>query len=371
MPIVKASRKTGAASVDRSVLMTLAGQNNDLKLVNEWREIQKVKTTYTSNLADKCDGAGRIHASFLQHGTDTGRLSSRNPNLQNIPARHPTLGRRVRQAFVVDDDQSARIYCDYSQIELRLLAWITGCQSLTEAYEGRAYMALLDGRIDYQTYRTRRESEGSTDVHGAVAQSVFSVSPTDPDFKRYRSAAKIINFGVPYGAGPRLLSDNPQLRLSDKDARAFFEQYHQNNPEIGWTKSRLIQKMLGDPLTRFVNWAGRTRHGPKLRSAQEDMRSKAERAMFASLVQGSAAELTRFSIVSIWKAQNRGELPCSSTSTVHDEVQVDCSIHDAKDVAIKVQELMESFTGLFGTIPVVADLEITKTSWANKEEYKP
>jgi DNA polymerase I-like protein with 3'-5' exonuclease and polymerase domains len=101
------------------------------------------------------------------------------------------------------------------------------------------------------------------------------------------------------------------------------------------------------------------------------MRSKAERAMFASLVQGSAAELTRFSIVSIWKAQNRGELPCSSTSTVHDEVQVDCSIHDAKDVAIKVQELMESFTGLFGTIPVVADLEITKTSWANKEEYKP
>ena len=367
LPVVKASKKTGEASVDRSVLLVLDGEHEGVADLMEWRELEKVRTTYTDSLIDKVDPNGRLHASFVQHGTDTGRLSSRGPNLQNIPVRS-SGGKRVREAFVTDNGQ-ARIYCDYSQIELRLLAWITGCRNLTEAYDSRAYMGLLDDRYGYESYRRRRVSEPSTDVHGVVAQSVFGADPADGDWKKKRRAAKIINFGVPYGAGPKLLSDNPQLRLSDREARKYFNEYHRKNPEIATTKQALFRSMLGDKWTRFVNWAGRTRHGPGLRHPNERIRAGAERAMFASLVQGSAAELTRFSIVRLWTAQQNGELPGVSTSTVHDEVQVDCQASDAAEVARKTQAVMEDFTGLFGSIPVIADLEITHTNWAEKEDY--
>jgi len=367
LPVTKLT-KGGAASVDRSVLLELSAANPALLRLNEWREIFKVRSTYTDSLVAKCDSNGRLHASFVQHGTDTGRLSSRNPNLQNIPSRHPKLSKAVRQAFVVDEG-TARVYCDYSQIELRLLAWTTGCRSLTKAYDSPAYMQLVGRTIDYDTYRKQRRCEPSTDVHGAVAESVFGATKGSADFKRARSAAKIINFGVPYGGGPKLLTDNPSTRLSKRDARNYFNQYHQNNPEIEATKRRLIDSMIGHPETRFVNWAGRTRHGAKLRHPAENIRARTERGMFASLVQGSAAELTRFSIVRLWEAQQRGEMPAISTSTIHDEVQVDCQVGDLREVASLTQQIMEDFTGLFGSVPVIADLEVTMTDWSAKEDY--
>jgi DNA polymerase-1 len=202
-----------------------------------------------------------------------------------------------------------------------------------------------------------------------VAQSVFGADPGSADFKRARSAAKVINFGVPYGAGWRLLSENPQLRLTETEARSFFTAYHASNPEIQSTREALFKRMLHDPQTRFVNWAGRARHAPKLRHPAEDLRSSAERAAFASLVQGSAAELTRFTLVRLWQAQESGELPAVTTSTVHDEVQVDCAVDAVPFVAEFVQRTMEDFSGMFGTIPIIAEVEWSRSNWANKEPY--
>ena len=367
LPIMSRTKR-GAPAVDKAALTQLAKQHEGIEPLMEWRARYKVRNTYTDSLIDKCDRHGRIHASFVQTGTATGRLSSRNPNLQNIPSRHPELSKLVRRAFVVDPDK-ARIYCDYSQIELRLLAWATENPVLTASYESAAYMELLAGRIDYEQYRIRRQSEDAADVHGMVAQRVFGADPSDPDFKRKRSASKIINFGVPYGGGPNLLASNPELMLSEKVAKQYFHQYHQQNPEIEKTKTRLLRKMRNNPETAFVNWAGRVRHGKRLDWADADIVAEEERSMFASLIQGSAGELTRFSLVKLWHLQQTGKLPGITTSTVHDEIQVDCAESDVAEVASIVQREMEAFTGLFGTIPVIADLEVTNTHWAAKEDY--
>ena len=163
---------------------------------------------------------------------------------------------------------------------------------------------------------------------------------------------------------------NPQLRLSEKEARSYHRAYHHRNPEIEATKTKLLRKMRDDPNASFTNWTGRKRHGKRLLWTDKSLVSEEERSMFACLVQGSAAELTRYSIVRLWLLQQRGELPAVTTSTVHDEIQVDCDLSDAKEVALIVQKEMEAFTGLFGSVPVIADLEITKTNWADKKEYE-
>ena len=294
--------------------------------------------------------------------------NSRSPNLQNVPTRHKELAKLVRQGFLLGQ-RRGRIYCDYSQIELRVLAWASGSRVLTEAYESPAYMDLLAGRVGYDAYRTRRQSEPSNDVHGLVCKRVFGVDEAHPDWKNKRRAAKVINFGVPYGGGPNLLAGNPELRLPKAEAKAFFAQYHRQNPEIEYTRGALFDKMRRDPDLKFVNWAGRTVHGRRLTWRAEEVRASEERSVFASLIQGSAGELTRFSIVRLWLLQQQGKLPAISTSTVHDEVQVDCDVGDIPDVAREVQRVMEDFTGSFGTIPVVADLEVTTTNWAEKKDY--
>ena len=248
------------------------------------------------------------------------------------------------------------------------VAWITGNATLTKAYESDAYDAYWGGRIEYDEYRKQRQSEDPVDIHGLVAQRVFGADPSSPDFKRKRSASKINNFGVPYGGGPNLLQSNPELRMDEKTARQYHAAYHRANPEIEQTRTKLLRKMRDNQLS-FKNWAGRSKHGKRLDWTDETLRSEEERSMFACLVQGSAAELTRFSIVQLWAAQQRGEMPATSTSTVHDEIQVDCDVADVPDVARGVQKIMENFRGLFGSIPVIADLEVSTTNWADKEDW--
>lgn len=361
--------KGGQPSVDKAALSDFIAVHPGMEPLLEWRAFYKVRSTYTDTLAAKADAAGYVHPSFNQGGAASGRLSSSAPNFQNIPSRHPVLSKMVRRAFTVDDGK-ARVYCDYSQIELRMLAWITGNQTLTAAYQSDAYDRLCWGQIDYDTYRNERQSEDAADIHGLVAQRVFGAAPSDPDWKRKRSASKIINFGVPYGGGPNLLINNPDLRMDEKVAKQWHAAYHGANPEIEQTKKKLLRKMRDGDLT-FVNWAGRMRHGHRLEWGDEALRSEEERSMFACLVQGSAAELTRYSIVRLWMLQKQGKIPGISTSTVHDEIQVDCDVSDVREVALAVQREMEAFTGLFGPVPVIADIETTISTWAEKEDYKP
>ena len=369
-PVTRITKRGGQPAVDRAALSEFIPMHAGIEPLMEWRARFKILTTYTDSLIDKADSNGRVHPSFNQGGAASGRLSSSRPNFQNIPSRHPVLSKLVRKAFVVGEGKG-RIYCDYSQIELRMLAWITDNQTLLSAYQSDAYDRLCFGHIDYETYRQVRKGEDATDVHALVAERVFGVPPSDPEFKRMRSAAKIINFGVPYGGGASLLMSNPQLRLTEKQARTYHRAYHQRNPEIEKTKAALLRKMKADPELSFQNWTTRARHGKRLEWADTSLVAEEERSMFACLVQGSAAELTRFSLVRLWLAQKRGEMPAITTSTVHDEIQVDCDQSDMQEVSLAVQREMEAFTGLFGPVPVIADLETTITNWADKKDYKP
>jgi len=366
------TRKTrgGQAAVDKAALYELAPRHAGIEPLMEWRARYKILTTYTDSLIDKADDAGRVHPSFNQMGAASGRLSSSKPNFQNVPSRHPILSKLVRRAFTLEPGK-ARVYCDYSQIELRMLAWITGNKTLLSAYQSDAYDRLCWEHTDYQTYRHERQSEDAADVHGLVAVNVFGADPSAPDWKRKRSASKIINFGVPYGGGPNLLISNPELRLSERQAKAYHRAYHQRNPEISKTKKALIRKMRAHPDLAFQNWTSRVRHGKRLGWTDEEIVAEEERSMFACLVQGSAAELTRFSLVRLWMLQQQGEIPAVTTSTVHDEIQVDCEVGDLREVALAVQREMEGFTGLFGPVPVIADLETTTTNWADKKDWTP
>ena len=367
---VNSRTRGGAASADRAALVALVPLHPGIEPLMEWRALYKVRTTYTDSLINKIDRNNKLHTSFLQIGTATGRLSSRNPNLQNIPSRHPRLSKLVRRAFVCDPGQ-VRIYCDYSQIELRILAWITRCPTFLTAYASPSYSSYREDKISYEDYIKQRAKEEDTDVHGLVAQTVFGAKPEDDNWKQQRSAAKICSFGLAYGAGPSLLMANPDLSMSEAAARNYHASYLRRNPEIEDTKKSLIRKMLRDPDTCFVNWAGRKRHGARLRWQRRPEGdcpvAEEERSMFASLVQGSAGELTRFSLVGLWKAQQRGDLPAITTSTVHDEIQVDCDAKDLNEVAYEVRREMENFRGCFGNVPIVADLEKTDRSWAEKQ----
>lgn len=368
-------------SVDRAALMTLHKLHPGIERLAEWRAHQKVRTTYTTSLLDKVGPDGRLHADFVQWGTATGRLSSRNPNLQNIPSRHKKLAKMVRRAFTVDPG-FARVLIDYSQIELRQLAWATGAPSLLSAYDSPAYMALLRGDIDYDTYRWHRRFEPSVDVHGNVAREVFGAvevpegAPGWDDWYVKRSASKVINFGVPYGAGPNLLMADPKLRLSEADAVRFFEEYHRSTPEVRQTQQSLFATMYqqrDEWGPYFVNWAGRMRHGPRLlwnrRKGPDCPVAEEERGMFASLIQGGAAELTKISLVRLWCAQQAGTMPAFTSGTVHDEIALDCPASEARYVAAEGQRIMEDFTGLFGSTPIVAEVELTTTDWSAKHHF--
>lgn len=298
--------------------------------------------------------------------------NSSEPNLQQIPSRNPELANPIREAFIVRPGR-ARIYADYSQIELRMLAWITGAHIFREAYESPAYDALCNRQISYEEYLKLRALEPEVDVHGDVAESTLHAERGAEDWKTKRSAAKIINFGVSYGMSYFGLMRNPDLHLTETEAKNYFDTFHHRTPEIARSKSDLFVKMLRRAgrggIPEFTNWAGRTCHVPGLLSSNDAERASAQRSAFASLVQGAAGELTRFSIVALWLAKRRGKLPATATSTVHDEIQLDCDEADVVDAAFETRRSMEDqFRGLFDSTPIVADIEVTTTNWAEKKE---
>ena len=363
---------SGGPSIERAALMILRDPSRtpyklQLEALAEYRVRLKVRQTYTVGLAFECGDDGRVHTSFRQTGTETGRMSSDHPNLQNIPTRHPDMAKAVRRGFLVDEG-GVRVFGDYSQVELRGIAWVTGSRSLTASYRSPAYDDYLGNRLDYDAYVARRHLEPEVDVHADQARASFGAREADDDWKVKRRAAKIINFGVPYGMTAMGLNTNPELLLPIEQAEDYFERYHAGNPEVRAAQVALFRKMRSERPVRFVNWMGRCRHVPALVYNNEAAKRAAEREAFASLIQGSAAELTRISIVRLWRMQRDGTLGGRLTSTVHDEVQADADRGQRDAVAYRVRRVMEDFRGYFGSIPIVCELEATETTWAEKEK---
>jgi DNA polymerase-1 len=328
--------KTGR-STDAETLETLvAGGDHPIpRLVLEYREMVKLKGTYLDTLPRMvCAKTGRIHASFHQTGAITGRLSSSDPNLQNIPIRTPT-GREIRKAFVAQEKESVLLSADYSQIELRLLAHFCRDAALVEAF------------------RTGQ------DIHATVAAQVngIAISEVSPE---QRSAAKAVNFGIIYGQTAFGLSRT--LGIPVGEAQAFIHAYFLRYPGI----RRFIDQCIAD--ARRTGYAetilGRRRPIHELHSRNRQQVSFGERIAVNTVVQGSAADLIKRAMIDIHEIISAGELPARMLLQVHDELVFETRRAEAERVAAVVRGKMESAIAL--DVPIVVDVSWGR-SWAKEK----
>ncbi|MDG2355293.1 MAG: DNA polymerase I [Paracoccaceae bacterium] len=282
--------KTGSYTTDAEVLETLAAEGHLLpEIVLQWRQLSKLRSTYTEALQNHIKKTtGRVHSSFLSSGASTGRLSSTNPNLQNIPIRTED-GRKIREAFIAPKGKKL-ISFDYSQIELRILAHIARIQNLKKAF--------LNGQ----------------DIHSQTASEVFQVSIENltPELRRQ---AKAINFGVIYGISPFGLANN--LRISREMAKDFIEKYFQRYPGIqaymDWTIAEAKQR--GYVRTLF----GRKIHTPNMNS-KGPAAGFAKRSAINAPIQGSAADIIKMAMINIPKVLKKENLIGKMILQVHDEL---------------------------------------------------
>ncbi len=325
--------KTGR-STDHETLETLAARSENPipRLVLEYRELAKLKRTYIETLPKMvCPRTGRVHASFDQIGTVTGRLSSSDPNLQNIPVRTET-GRQIRDAFVVADPDSVLLSADYSQIELRLLAHFCQDAALVEAF---------------------RSGE---DIHRTVAAEVNGVLLVDVT-PTQRSAAKAVNFGIIYGQSAFGLARSLGIPVSD--ARRFIDTYFKRYPGIRSFIDDCIARAKRTGYAETI--LGRRRPIQELQSRNRQQVSFGERIAVNTVVQGSAADLIKRAMIDIHRAYKAGEHPARMLIQVHDELVFEVPKRHLDDTAALIREKMAGAIEL--DVPVVVDIASGRT-WA-------
>lgn len=326
--------KTGR-STDAETLQLLCDQqdNPTPKLVLEYRELAKLKGTYVDTLPTMvCPRTARIHASFHQTGAVTGRLSSSDPNLQNIPIR-TDAGRRIRGAFIAGDEGHLLLAADYSQIELRLLAHFCQDPALLEAFAG------------------------GQDIHRTVAAQVNGVS-LDEVTKTQRSAAKAVNFGIIYGQTPFGLARS--IGISVAEAKTFIDTYFMRYPGIRLFIDKCITDGKRDGFVETI--LGRRRPVPELRSRNRMQQQAGERVAVNTVVQGSAADLIKRAMIAIHRALQNGSWQARMLVQVHDELVFEVPKAELDDTAAMVREQMEGAIAL--DVPVTVDVAWGR-SWAD------
>jgi DNA polymerase-1 len=320
LPVQKKT-KTGP-STDYEVLEQLAGQGHEVpRLLIEYRELSKLKSTYVDALPGFINPhTGRIHTSFNQTGAATGRLSSSDPNLQNIPVR-TRRGEAIRRAFVAAPG-ALLLTADYSQIELRLLAHLSGDAAFVQAFE-----------------------QGG-DIHRQTAAIIFNV-PQEQVTPEMRSRAKTINFGTIYGQGPFALSR--QLGISQEDARAFIQEYFTRFAGVrAWLDRTVAEaRQRGYVETLF----GRRRYIPELKDRNFNIRAFGERTATNSPLQGSAADLIKLAMIGIAGALKERRLASRMILQVHDELVLEVPTGEEEVARELVKRHMEQATRL--RVPLV------------------
>ena len=325
--------KTGAYATGADVLEDLAAEGHDLPArVLDWRQLSKLKSTYTDALQDHIHPqTGRVHTSYVITGAVTGRLSSTDPNLQNIPIRTEE-GRRIRTAFVAERGQKL-VALDYSQIELRILAHIAGIDSLKQAFR--------DGH----------------DIHAMTASEMFGV-PMDEMTPEIRRRAKAINFGVIYGISGFGLARN--LRIPRSEAQAFIDTYFERFPGIRAYMDETIDfaKKHGRVETLF----GRRIHTPEI-NAKGPGAGFAKRAAINAPIQGTAADIIRRAMIRLPDVIDG--LPAKMLLQVHDELVFEVTEDAVEDVITRVRDVMESAAEpvVKLSVPLVVDAGIGD-NWA-------
>jgi DNA polymerase I len=301
--------KTGY-STDARVLRGLREQHPVVPLVEEWRELTKLLSTYLETLPACIDPrTGRIHTTFNQLVAATGRLSSNNPNLQNIPVR-TELGAQIRECFVAAEG-CLLVTADYSQIELRLMALLSQEPALLDAYH----------RGD--------------DVHRVTAAAVAGI-PLDEVTKRQRDHAKATNFGIMYGLSAYGLSE--QVDIPVEEARAFIEAYFAKYPRVQEFRERIVAQALQDGYVTTL--FGRRRAVPELRSRNYNERSLGERLAVNTVLQGTAADIIKVAMVRLHRELDRRGMASRLVLQVHDELILECPEAEVEGGSALLREVM-------------------------------
>lgn len=323
--------KRGYYSTNAKVLSDLARDHEIVRLILDWREKSKIKSTYLDTLGPLRRGDGRVHTTYNQTITATGRLSSSDPNLQNIPTRSE-LGRTVKTAFSAGEG-SVFLAVDYSQIELRLLAHLSGDEHLVRAF-----------------------NEGE-DFHAETAARVFGVpvSEVTPDL---RSRAKAVNFGIVYGQQAYGLSQS--LHISMAEARDMIDRYYEAYPGVRTFLDNVVAraKQTGYAETMY----GRRRHIPELKAKNPQLRGFGERTAMNHPMQGTAADIIKIAMVRVSRRLEEEGFAAHMILQVHDELDFECPVDEVERLTTMVRDVMEHVVDLH--VPLIAEAS-TGVTWAD------
>lgn len=323
--------KRGYYSTNAKVLSDLARDHEIVRLILDWREKSKIKSTYLDTLGPLRRGDGRVHTTYNQTITATGRLSSSDPNLQNIPTRSE-LGRTVKTAFSAGEG-SVFLAVDYSQIELRLLAHLSGDEHLVRAF-----------------------NEGE-DFHAETAARVFGVpvSEVTPDL---RSRAKAVNFGIVYGQQAYGLSQS--LHISMAEARDMIDRYYEAYPGVRTFLDNVVAraKQTGYAETMY----GRRRHIPELKAKSPQLRGFGERTAMNHPMQGTAADIIKIAMARVSRRLEEEGFAAHMILQVHDELDFECPINEVERLTTMVRDVMEHVVDL--RVPLIAEAS-TGITWAD------
>jgi DNA polymerase-1 len=308
----------GQLSTDATVLEKLRDQHPVVDALLQWRELDKLNSTYLEALPRLVDPRdGRVHTSFNQAVAATGRLSSSNPNLQNIPVRSE-LGRQIRRAFVPGDPGHVLLCADYSQIELRILAHLSGDEGLREAFAT------------------------GHDIHTATAARVFGL-PEDKVDPALRSRAKMVNYGLAYGMNAWGLAS--RLDIAPDEAQEIMDAYFGAFPTIREYLDRQVDRAVVDGYTETL--LGRRRYIPELQAANPRVRDLGRRMALNAPIQGGASDVFKVAMVAVDRAlREREDLGCRMLLTVHDELVLEVAADHAREAGALVKDRMESAVDL-------------------------
>lgn len=313
--------KTGW-STNADVLEKLRWVSPIVDAVLEYRQLTKLKSTYADGLLKALDPDGRVRTSFQMTVTATGRLSSTEPNLQNIPTR-TDLGSEIRKMFVPDNG-NVLVDADYSQIELRLLAHISGDEGMRAAF--------LSGG----------------DFHAETASKVFGVAREDVTHEM-RRRAKAVNFGIVYGISPFSLSQD--IGVTQKEAKAYMDAYFTTFPGVRAYMDAVVEKAKADGYVETLYH--RRRDLPELTASNFNLRSFGERVALNMPIQGTAADIMKLAMIAVWKRLKAERPQAKLVLQVHDELIVECPKEDAPAVSQLLAEEMEHVAAL--SVPLTAD----------------
>jgi DNA polymerase I len=332
LPVLKRTTKGRAPSTDADVLEKLRDHHPIVDALLHYRELAKLKSTYLDALPPLVDPKdGRIHTTYNQVGAATGRLSSVNPNLQNIPVRGE-MGRQIRRAFIPGGTERSLLVADYSQIELRVIAHLSGDEAMAQAFAA------------------------GKDFHAATAAKVFGL-PEDQVDGAMRSRVKQINYGLPYGMNAFGLAS--RIGIAPDEASEFIDAYFAQFPRVREFLDRQVARAAAEGFTETI--LGRRRYLPELQAANPRIRDMGRRMALNAPIQGGAADILKMAMIKVAAELRHSGLDTVMVLTVHDELVFDVADDDLDATGQLVQEAMETAYPL--TVPLKVDLGSGK-NWA-------